>query len=165
MFRYDIRTCFKFTKLEILDTAGDFEFPDMLRRSIRSCHAFVLVFDVSDPQRTFGEVKRLRQLFHEEKCTESLLEIVIRNKSDLVSEQDNLDNKILDAIVSIDWGYTYITASAKCDENIEIVHTTVCIRLQIKINQRSSVKREESTSQIVKTKKMSMIRRFSIRSF
>ena len=84
----------------------------MLRKAIRSCHAFVLVFDVSDPQRTFGEVETLRQLIHDEKCTESLRVIVIGNKLDLVSKRDIAENKILDAIVSIDWGCTNITASA-----------------------------------------------------
>lgn len=61
MFRYDIQTSEnKFTKLEILDTAGDFEFPDMLRKAVKSCHAFVLMFDLSDPARTFREVEILR---------------------------------------------------------------------------------------------------------
>ena len=129
----------------------------MLRKAIRSCQAFVLVFDVSDPERTFGEVETLRQLIHEEKCTESLP--VIGNKSDLVSKQDNVNNKILDAIVSIDWGCTYIMVSAKSD-----VYTAVCKEHKIKGNQKSTVKREESTSNIVETKKMSIIRRFSIKS-
>ena len=137
----------------------------MLRKAIRSCHAFVLVFDVSNPQRTFGEVETLRQLIHEEKCTESLPIIVIGNKSDLVSKQDNVDNKILDAIVSIDWGCTYITVSAKCDENINDVYAAVCKELQIKIYQSSNVKSEDSLSKTVKTKKMSIRRRFSIKSF
>ena len=131
----------------------------MLRKAIRSCQAFVLVFDVNDPERTFGEVETLRQLIHEEKCTESLPVIVIGNKSDPVSKQDNVNNKILDAIVSIDWGCTYITVSAKSD-----VYTAVCKEHKIKGNQKSTVKREESTSNIVETKKMSIIRRFSIKS-
>ena len=123
-----------------------------------------MVFDVSDPERTFSIVETLRQLIHEEKCTESLPVIVIGNKSDLVSKQDNVDNKILDAIVSIDWGCTYIKVSAKCDENISDVYTTVCKEHKIKGNQKSTVKREESTSNIVETKKMSIITRFSITS-
>ena len=167
LFRYDIRTCEdKFTKLEILDAAGDFEFPDMLRKAIRSCHAFVLVFDVSNPQRTFGEVETLRQLIHEEKCTESLPIIVIGNKSDLVSKQDNVDNKILDAIVSIDWGCPYITTSAKCDVNISDVYTAVCKELKIKIKHSSDVN-GNTTKHGVKHRRLSFsafIRRMSVLS-
>ena len=163
LFRYETRTCDEnVIKLEILDTAGDFEFPDMLKMAIRSCHAFVLVFDVSDPQRTFGEVETLRQLIFEEKRTESIPIIVIGNKADIVSKEDDVDNKIMDAIVSIDWGCSFITTSARCGENIDDVYAAVCKGLQLKVSD-VKIKNEEPRSKIVKTKKMSSIRRkFSI---
>lgn len=99
MFRYDIQTAEdSFTKLEIVDTAGNFEFPNMLKKAVRSCHAFVLVFDLSNPMRTFEEIEMLRQLIIEEKGTEYAPIIVIGNKKDLVYGQDSVDNKILDTM-------------------------------------------------------------------
>lgn len=132
LFRYDIPTSeTSYTKLEILDTAGDFEFPDMLRTAIRNSNAFTLVFDLSDPIRTFREVETLRQWIFEEGRDEVPI-IVIGNKADLNSEQDTTDNKIIDAIVSIDWGCPYITTSAKDDVNISDMYDAVCKGLNIK---------------------------------
>ncbi|XP_034312916.2 dexamethasone-induced Ras-related protein 1-like [Magallana gigas] len=104
LFRYDIQTSEKkFTKLEILDTAGNFEFPEMLRKAVRSCHAFVLMFDLNDSKQTFREVETLRQLILDERSGESVPIIVIANKSDSVVVKDSEENKVLDAVVSIDW--------------------------------------------------------------
>ena len=140
MFRYDIQTAEdSFTKLEIVDTAGNFEFPNMLKKAVRSFHAFALVFHLSNPMQTFEEIEMLRQLIIEEKGTEYAPIIVIGNKKDLVYGQDSVDNKILDAIVSIDWGCPYITTSAKCDVNISDVYTAVCKELKIKIKHSSDV--------------------------
>ena len=99
MFRYDIQTSEdSFTKLEILDTAGNFEFPNMLKKAVRSCHAFVLVFHLSNPMQTFDEMDTPRKLIIEEKGREHAPIIVIGNKKDLVYGEDSVDNNILDAM-------------------------------------------------------------------
>lgn len=169
LFRYDIQTSEKkFTKLEILDTAGNFEFPEMLRKAVRSCHAFALVFDLSDPVRTFREVETLRQLIHEERSGESVPIIVIGNKSDSVVMEDVVENTIIDAIVSIDWGCTYLTTSAKCDTNISDVYKAVCKELDIKSLQDIGVvqRSKDATQKIVKTKRVSLLKRkLSVKSF
>ena len=107
----------------------------MLKKAVRSCHAFVLVFDLSNPMQTFEEIEMLRQLIIEEKGTEYAPIIVIGNKKDLVYGQDSIDNKILDAIVSNHWGCRCITTSAQCDVNISDVNKAVCKELKIKIKQ------------------------------
>lgn len=169
LFRYDIQTSEKkFTKLEILDTAGNFEFPDMLRKAVRSCHAFVLMFDLSDAKRTFREVETLRQLILDERSGESVPIIVIGNKSDLIIKEDNVENKVLDAIVSIDWDCTYLTTSAKCDTNISDVYKAVCKELDIKSLQDIDVvqRTKDATQKIVKIKRISLLKRgFSVKSF
>ncbi|XP_052690408.1 GTP-binding protein Di-Ras1-like [Crassostrea angulata] len=166
LFRYDIQTSEKkFTKLEILDTAGNFEFPEMLRKAVRSCHAFVLMFDLNDSKQTFREVETLRQLILDERSGESVPIIVIANKSDSVVVKDSEENKVLDAVVSIDWDCTYLTTSAKCDTNISDVYNAVCKGLGIKVRQDTDVNQsnKDATPKISKTTLMK--RRFSIKSF
>ena len=138
MFRYEIQTSAdSCTTLEILETADYFEFPNMLKKAVGSCYAFVLVFDLSNPMQTFEEIIMLRQLIIEEKGRGHAHApiIVIGNKKDLVYGQDSIDNKILDAIVSNHWGCRCITTSAQCDVNISDVNKAVCKELKIKIKQ------------------------------
>ncbi|XP_052690362.1 ras-related protein Rap1-like [Crassostrea angulata] len=154
LFQYNIQTSEnKFAKLEILDTAGSFEFPDLLRKAVRSCHALVLMFDLSDSMRTFREVETLRQLILDERGGESVPLIVIGNKSDLIIKEDNVENKVLDAIVSIDWDCTYLTTSAKCDTNISDVYKAVCKGLGIDVRQ-TNVNDEDAVTR--KPRKLSL---------
>ncbi|XP_062583397.1 ras-related protein Rap-2a-like [Saccostrea cucullata] len=168
MFRYDIHTSEnKYTKLEILDTAGDFEYPELLREAVKTSHAFALVFDLDNAMQTFKEIEALRQLILEEK-REQVPIIVVGNKSDLIQE-DTIDNKVIDAIVSIDWGCTYLTTSAKCDVNVSDVYSAVCKELNIVIEPKAAVSDacKEAKNQTVKpTRRISLRkRRFSVKSF
>ena len=45
-------------KVDILDTAGNLEFPAMRRLSISSAHAFLLVYSIDDKD-SFEEVRQL----------------------------------------------------------------------------------------------------------
>uniref|UniRef100_K1RVJ1 GTP-binding protein Di-Ras1 n=1 Tax=Magallana gigas TaxID=29159 RepID=K1RVJ1_MAGGI len=137
----------------------------MLRTAVRSCHAFVLMFDLNDSKQTFREVETLRQLILDERSGESVPIIVIANKSDSVVVKDSEENKVLDAVVSIDWDCTYLTTSAKCDTNISDVYNAVCKGLGIKVRQDTDVNQsnKDATPKISKTTLMK--RRFSIKSF
>nr|XP_034312917.1 ras-related protein Rap1-like [Crassostrea gigas] len=103
--------------------------------------------------RTFREVETLRQLILDERGGESVPIIVIGNKSDLIIKEDNVENKVLDAIVSIDWGCTYLTTSAKCDTNISDVYKAVCKGLGIDVRQ-TNVNDEDAVTR--KPRKLSL---------
>ncbi|XP_062583396.1 ras-related protein Rap-2a-like [Saccostrea cucullata] len=171
MFRYDIHTSKnKYTKLEILDTAGDFEYLDLLKEVVKTSHAFALVFDLDNAMQTFREIEALRQLILEEKREEVPI-IVVGNKSDLVQE-DSIDNKVIDAVVSIDWGCTYLTTSAKCDVNVSDVYSAVCKELNIVTEPKpdeNEVCKEHGKVRKQNTKPWQRIslrkRRFSVKSF
>lgn len=70
-------------KVDILDTAGNLEFPAMRRLSISTGHAFLLVYSIAD-RESFDEVRRLWDQIKEQKpnCRE-LPCVVAGNKTDL----------------------------------------------------------------------------------
>ncbi|XP_061194764.1 ras-related protein Rap-2a-like [Saccostrea echinata] len=169
LFRYDIHTSEKkYTKLEILDTAGDFEYPELLKEAVKSSHAFALVFDLNNAMQSFREIEALRQLIIEEKREEHVPIIVVGNKLDLIHE-DTIDNKVIDAIVSIDWGCTYLTASAKCDVSVSDVYRAVCKELNIVIQHKPDVNdvcKETKKENVKPWQRISLRRRrFSVKSF
>ena len=71
--------------LDILDTAGNLEFPAMRRLSISTAHAFLLVFAI-DNRESFEEVRCLWQQIEELRTNlADLPRVVAANKSDLAS--------------------------------------------------------------------------------
>ncbi|KAK9877828.1 hypothetical protein WA026_020061 [Henosepilachna vigintioctopunctata] len=77
--------------LDILDTAGSFEFPAMRTLSISSGDAFVLVYDVTD-NSTFEEARTLRDQIHEVKCSTNVPIVIVGNKIDLIDNREVSDN-------------------------------------------------------------------------
>ncbi|EDV92164.1 GH24764 [Drosophila grimshawi] len=75
--------------LDILDTAGSYEFPAMRALSISSADAFILVYDVTDAA-TFEEVRAIRDQIHETKATTAVPIVVVGNKTDLLAEDGEL---------------------------------------------------------------------------
>ncbi|XP_052858136.1 uncharacterized protein LOC128265927 isoform X2 [Drosophila gunungcola] len=71
--------------LDILDTAGSYEFPAMRALSISSADAFILVYDVTDAT-TFEEVRTIRDQIHETKATTAVPIVVVGNKIDLLAD-------------------------------------------------------------------------------
>ncbi|GBP80240.1 GTP-binding protein Rhes [Eumeta japonica] len=68
--------------LDILDTSGAYEFPAMRALCMSSADAFVLVYDITDPN-SFTEVRSLRDQIHEIKESTAVPIVVVGNKVDL----------------------------------------------------------------------------------
>lgn len=85
-------------KVDILDTAGNLEFPAMRRLSISTAHAFLLVFAL-DSHDSFLEVQALWEQIKEQRSNfQELPCVVVGNKADLqdcrvplISREDTMD--------------------------------------------------------------------------
>jgi len=67
---------FSMLQVDILDTAGNLEFPAMRRLSISTAHAFLLVFDV-DSRQSFEEVCQLWEQIGEQRPNRDEIPCVI----------------------------------------------------------------------------------------
>lgn len=74
-------------KVDILDTAGDNQFPAMRRLSIANAHAFLLVYSISEPE-SFQIIQQCIEEIREQRDDFEDLPIVIAgNKMDLEIER------------------------------------------------------------------------------
>lgn len=74
-------------KVDILDTAGNLEFPAMRRLSISTGHAFLLVYSITD-RKSLDEVKQLWEQIKEQKPNYKELPCVVAgNKVDLAAAE------------------------------------------------------------------------------
>eukprot|EP00095_Tigriopus_kingsejongensis_P000278 maker-scaffold329_size204955-snap-gene-1.28 protein:Tk00278 transcript:maker-scaffold329_size204955-snap-gene-1.28-mRNA-1 annotation:"gtp-binding protein di-ras2" len=78
-------------KVDILDTAGDAQFPAMRRLSISSAHAFLLVYSQTDPTSFIGVRQRFEEIKEQRSDYQEIPIVVVANKTDLVQEVDSQD--------------------------------------------------------------------------
>ena len=77
-------------RVDILDTAGNLEFPAMRRLSISTAHAFLLVFSL-DNRASFVEVQALWEQIKEQRATyQEMPCVVVGNKADLQDTGEQL---------------------------------------------------------------------------
>lgn len=98
--------------LEITDTSGSYNFPEMTKIAIMSGDVFLLVFSVTD-SASFDRVVQLRKQIIEMRGENALI-VVCGNKADLPDRE--VDFPMADSIISIDWECRYHDVSAMNNE-------------------------------------------------
>ncbi|XP_045463895.1 ras-related protein Rap-1 [Harmonia axyridis] len=130
--------------LDILDTAGSFDFPAMRALSISSADAFVLVYDVTDSS-TFEEARTLRDLIHETKGTSSVPIVVVGNKIDLMGNRE-IDTATTESVVTVDWENGFVETSAKENQNVSKVFKELLLQAKLKYNLSPALRRKRRQS-------------------
>ena len=106
--------------LNVLDTAGSYNFPAMRDLSIATGDAFILVYSV-DNAESFKEVTALREEIMEHKSHEHkevVPIVIVGNKSDLEEEKRQVHRQTAESTVNIDWDNGFVEVSAKDDVNV-----------------------------------------------
>ena len=120
-------------RVNILDTAGQYQFPAMRNLSIANSDAFVLVYDIND-QQSFQEVKDIREDIlhlrgqHCESMGDNITIIVVANKTDALSTR-TLAQEITEMVVTVDWNETHLETSAKDNLGIDGIFMSLMNRL------------------------------------
>ncbi|XP_054087479.1 ras-related protein Rap-2a [Zeugodacus cucurbitae] len=133
--------------LDILDTAGSYEFPAMRALSISSADAFILVYDVTDAS-TFEEVRMIRDQIHETKATTAVPIVVVGNKIDLVAEKEDaqkVEYATTESVVTLDWENGFVEASAAKNENITQVFKELLSQAKITYNLSPALRRRRQS--------------------
>ncbi|XP_045177256.2 GTP-binding protein Di-Ras1-like [Mercenaria mercenaria] len=94
--------------LEIIDTSGSHNFPEMMKIAIMAGDIFVVVFSVDD-WTTFDRVAAIRKQITEMRGQDIPI-IVVGNKAD--TQEREVPIEVADSVVCIDWGCKYHDTSA-----------------------------------------------------
>ncbi|KAK7068279.1 hypothetical protein SK128_009572 [Halocaridina rubra] len=133
-------------KVDILDTAGDHQFPAMRRLSIANAHAFLIVYSISD-STSFHTVHRVVEEIKEQRTDYEEIPIVIAgNKTDLEEERRVFKEDVTE------WIYRHlqrfrcrvIECSAKENLNIKDIFRTFLQIGKVPQTEDSSLKRQSS---------------------
>ncbi|XP_068901311.1 ras-related protein Rap-1 isoform X3 [Tenebrio molitor] len=130
--------------LDILDTAGSYEFPAMRALSISSADAFILVYDVTDSS-TFEEARTLRDQIHETKATSNVPIVVVGNKIDLAGNRE-VDTATTESVITVDWENGFVEASAKENINVTKVFKELLAQAKVKYNLSPALRRRRRQS-------------------
>lgn len=117
LYRRDFQLADGTLTLEILDMAGTNEFPAMRDLAIATSDAFLLVHSLDDFS-TFDEVVNLRQQILAGTKNSKAPIIIVGNKLDLSPESGTVQKKTAELTSTLDWGCSYVEASAKNNINI-----------------------------------------------
>lgn len=126
-----------YAKMQIWDTCGSERFKSLTSSFIKTCNAFVLVFDLTRPI-TFQNIDHWINIIKEN--TSPKFMILIGNKSDLV-EQRNVPREMIMQYCEKNL-FNYIEISAKNNDNVEKLFKEVPYQLykDIKKNNNDNMK-------------------------
>ena len=111
-------------KMQIWDTCGSERFKSLTTSFIKTCTAFILVFDLTR-QSTFNNLEQWIKIINEN--TSPKFMILIGNKNDLVEEREVKKELVLNFCK--DKYFNYMEISAKSNNNIERMFKEVAYQL------------------------------------
>ena len=126
-----------YAKMQIWDTCGSERFKSLTSSFIKTCNAFILIFDLTR-KNTFHNIDHWIKIIKEN--TSPKFMILIGNKSDLINER-NIDKEII-----LDYCeknlFNYMEISAKNNLNIEKLFKEVAYQLynDIKKSEKNDIK-------------------------
>ncbi|XP_050691169.1 ras-related protein Rap-1b-like [Eriocheir sinensis] len=132
-------------KVDILDTAGDFQFPAMRRLSIANAHAFLIVYSI-DQTHSFDTVRQVIRDQEQRTDFEEIPIVIAGNKMDLEIERQVFKEDVTD------WIYRelqrfrcrVIECSAKENLHIKDIFRTFLQIGKVPQGEDSSLKRQSS---------------------
>jgi small GTP-binding protein len=124
-----------FAKMQIWDTCGSERFKSLTANFLKTCTAFILVFDLSN-LNSFKNIDNWIKIIKENTNPKFL--ILIGNKCDLENERV-VDKKIILDYCEIN-NFSYIETSVKNNTNIEKIFKEVTYQLYYDIKSKSNLK-------------------------
>ena len=125
-YKIDTKIDDKLFRIEILDTAGEDDYQQMMDTWISFGEGFLLVFAIND-KTSFELIPPKRERIIKGKHGEKCPMILVGNKQDLV---DNREIPYDDAKQLADsWGIDYIETSAKTDFNCKEVFERLAVKI------------------------------------
>ena len=116
----------KVYKIEILDTEGENDFPNMLKQWINFGDGFLLVFSIND-KTSFDLLSSKRENIIKEKHHESCPMILIGNKQDLDNNREVSYDEAKKLAES--WNIDYLETSAKTNLNCKDAFENLAVKI------------------------------------
>jgi len=131
--------------LKLFDTAGGFEFPMMLRLTIKKCQAFFVVYSVGSSKSLEIAKQQLEEITETKgKCVPRVL---VGNKSDLEITKEREISFDTGLQTAVQYGCAFIETSAKADVDINMSF----LSLVKKIDYTATIKRQRFVEEKLKS--------------
>lgn len=134
-------------KMQIWDTCGSERFKSLTTSFIKSCKAFILVFDLTRPN-TFKNIEQWIKTINENTSPQYM--ILIGNKNDLVKERQVKKESVLDYCK--EKLFNYMEISAKSNNNIEKMFKEVAYQLYNLVKKNKTNKKVSNSGEFTNIK-------------
>lgn len=124
--------------LQVLDTAGSYQFPAMKRLTLQYGEAFIIVYSVVD-SASLEEAVKLQQEIYEAKGTEDVPMVFVGNKCDLTTGTDKrLGSRAIASTLTRGKNCILAETSAKYNVNVSGVFTALLAQVALANSQSIS---------------------------